>query len=178
MDASAETAFRQFVETRWQALVRTAYLLVGDHGHAEDLVQVALVRTHRNWHRIDRVDAPEVYVRKVLVNLASSHWRRLWRRLEHPSDRLPDQTAPDATGVTDQRAELWSALRALPPRMRAVLVLRYFEDLSEAQTAELLGCSLGSVKSQASRGLARLRTSYGEGPGNGALSRLQGGVNP
>jgi RNA polymerase sigma-70 factor (sigma-E family) len=177
VDASAETAFRDFVESRWQALVRIAYLLVGDHGYAEDLVQVALVRTHRNWHRIERRDAPEAYVRKVLVNLASSHWRRRWRHREHPAEQVPDRAVPDATEHADRRDELWSALQLLPPRMRAVLVLRYFEDLSEAQIAAALGCSTGSVKSQASRGLARLRASYGEGSGNGALSRLQGGAS-
>jgi RNA polymerase sigma-70 factor (sigma-E family) len=178
VDASAEAAFRDFVETRWQALVRIAYLLVGDHGHAEDLVQIALVRTHRNWHRIERRDAPEVYVRKALVNLANSHWRRRLRRREHPSEYVPEQATPDHTELTDRRDELWSALQALPPRMRAVLVLRYFEDLSEAQVADALGCSTGSVKSQASRGLARLRASFGTGSGNGALSQLPGGVNP
>lgn len=180
MDASAEAAFRDFVEARWQALVRIAYLLVGDHGYAEDLVQVALVRTHRNWHRIRRSDAPEAYVRKVLVNLASSHWRRLWRRVEHPAAHLPDRATPDPTTDADQRDELWSALSALPPRMRAVLVLRYFADMSEAEIAAALGCSAGTVKSQASRGLARLRASYANGSGdsgNGPLSHLQGGVS-
>jgi RNA polymerase sigma-70 factor (sigma-E family) len=178
VDASAEAAFREFVESRWQALVRIAYLLVGDHGYAEDLVQVALVRTHRNWHRIERRDAPEAYVRKVLVNLASSHWRRLWHRVERPAEYMPEQVTADPTEHTDRRDELWSALQTLPPRMRAVLVLRYFEDLPEAQVAVALGCSTGSVKSQASRGLARLRVLYGEGSGNGAFSELQGGVNP
>lgn len=108
----------------------------------------------------------------MLVNLASSHWRRLWRYREHPAEQVPDRPVPDTTELTDRRDELWSALQTLPPRMRAVLVLRYFEDLSEVAAA--LGCSTGSVKSQSSRGLARLRATYG----NGALSRLQGGVNP
>jgi RNA polymerase sigma-70 factor (sigma-E family) len=177
VDVSADTAFRDFVEARWQALVRIAYLLVGDHGYAEDLVQIALVRTHRNWHRIRRRDAPEVYVRKVLVNLASSHWRRLWRHREQPAERVPDRPVPDAAEHTERRDELWSALQTLPPRMRAVLVLRYFEDLTEAQVATALGCSTGSVKSQASRGLARLRALYGEGSGNGSFSALRGGAN-
>ena len=157
MDEPDEDAFRDFVTARWHGLLRTAYLLVGDHGYAEDLVQTALVRTHRRWRRIERRDAPEVYVRQVLVNLASSHWRRRLRFRESSVAEVPERTVDDQAEATDQRDELWSALRTLPPRMRAVLVLRYFQDLTEAETAAALGCSVGSVKSQASRGLSRLR---------------------
>ncbi|WP_020576379.1 SigE family RNA polymerase sigma factor [Actinopolymorpha alba] len=157
MKANDEEAFRDFVNARWHSLLRTAYLLVGDYGYAEDLVQVALVRTHRRWLKIERIDAPDAYLRKVLVNLASSHWRRRLRFRESLVAEPPDGTEDDAAAVSDQRDEVWAALRSLPPRMRAVLVLRYFEDLSEVETAAILGCSTGTVKSQASRGLDRLR---------------------
>jgi RNA polymerase sigma-70 factor (sigma-E family) len=164
VDAEDEKAFREFVTTRWQALVRTTYLLVGDHGYAEDLVQTALLRAHRRGHRIERLDAPEVYVKKILVNLASSYWRRRLRFRESPVADLPEDMCRDTVAETEERDELWSAVQALPPRMRAVLVLRYFEDLSEAETASVLGCSTGTVKSQASRGVARLREGMSQTP--------------
>jgi RNA polymerase sigma-70 factor (sigma-E family) len=158
LDRKAEAEFRDFVQSRWQPLLRTAYLLTGDHGRAEELLQTALLRTHRHWHRIERADAPEVYVRKVLVNLHNTWWRR-GRRREDPTAAVPEPATPgrDAYAAYEQRDELWRAVLALPPRMRAALVLRYFEDLSEAETARVLDCSVGSVKSQTSRGLDRLR---------------------
>ncbi|WP_245687251.1 SigE family RNA polymerase sigma factor [Streptacidiphilus griseoplanus] len=171
MDTSAEAEFRDFVRSRWQPLLRTAYLLTGDHGRAEELVQTALLRTHRHWRRIERSDAPEVYVRKVLVNLHNTWWRRS-RRPEQPTDALPERSDPggDAYATYELRDELWRAVLELPPRMRAVLVLRYFEDLPEAEVAGILDCSLGSVKSQTSRGLERLRAALGgpASPGNGS----------
>lgn len=155
--------FRVFVRQQWNPLLRTAYLLTGDRGTAEDLVQSALEKTHRRWGRIRRQDAPEVYVRRVMVNTATSWWRRR-RPLEVPL--LPTDTAPapDAYAQVEQREQLLAALRRLPPRTQAILVLRYFEDLSEADTAGILGCSVGAVKSQASRGLARLRVQFTENP--------------
>jgi RNA polymerase sigma-70 factor (sigma-E family) len=152
--ADEDEPFRQFVRAQWGPLTRTAYLLTGDRGTAEDLVQSALEKTHRRW---DRVDTPEVYVRRVMVNTATSWWRRR-RPVEVPL--LPSDAAPgpDAYLQVEERQRLLSALRRLPPRTQAILVLRYLEDRSEAETARILGCSVGSVKSQASRGLARLRT--------------------
>jgi RNA polymerase sigma-70 factor (sigma-E family) len=158
--------FRLFVRDQWVPLTRTAYLLTGDRGTAEDLVQSALEKTHRRWGRIE---FPEVYVRRVMVNTATSWWRRR-RPIEVPlltSDTAP---TPDAYVRVEQRQQLLVALRQLPPRTQAVLVLRYFEDLSEADTARVLGCSIGSVKSQASRGLARLRVDFAAHP----PVRLQG----
>ncbi|MEV5709058.1 SigE family RNA polymerase sigma factor [Actinoallomurus sp. NPDC052274] len=163
MNAEAEEQFREFVTARWHALLRTAYLLTGDHGQAEDLVQTALVRTHRHWTRIRRSDAPEVYVRRVLVNLNHSRWHRK-RVTEQVTDVLPEPATADALAAYDVRDELWSAVLTLPPRMRSVLVLRYFEDLPEAEVARLLGCSLGTVKSQTSRGLDRLRVALEREP--------------
>jgi RNA polymerase sigma-70 factor (sigma-E family) len=153
----SDEQFRLFVRHQWGPLNRTAYLLTGDSGAAEDLVQSALEKTHRHWGRILRKDAPEVYVRRVMVNTAIS-WRRRRRPLEVPllaSDAA--EPVPDAYARVEHRQQLLGALRKLPRRTRAILVLRYFEDLSEADTAQILGCSVGSVKSQASRGLARLR---------------------
>ena len=157
----AEDEFRAFVTERWSALLRTAYLLTGDRGRAEDLVQSALVRTHRHWSKIQREGRSEAYVRKTMVNLNTDWWRRLGSR-EHAVESVPDaSSAADAYAAFDLQDELWTALQKLPARMRAVLVLRYFEDLSEAETASILGCSLGTVKSQCSRGLGRLRLALG-----------------
>lgn len=153
----AEDDFHEFVTARWSALLRTAYLLTGDRGRGEDLVQGALVRAHRHWSKLKREGGAEAYVRKIMVNLNTDWWRRLGSR-EHAVESVPDaQTAADAFAAFELHDELWTALRKLPARMRAVLVLRYFEDLSEAETAAILGCSTGTVKSQCSRGLGRLR---------------------
>ncbi|NUP53297.1 MAG: SigE family RNA polymerase sigma factor [Catenulispora sp.] len=158
MKAAQEDSFREFVEGSWHRLLRTAYLLTADHGAAEDLVQTALMRTYKHWHRIEREDAPEVYVRRVMVNLNISAWRRR-KVVEHVVAEPPERAAhPDHQETHALRDELWRTVRAMPPRMRTVFVLRYFEDLSEAEVASVMGCAVGSVKSQVSRGLARLRT--------------------
>ncbi|WP_433347728.1 SigE family RNA polymerase sigma factor [Micromonospora sp. CA-111912] len=151
--------FRLFVQRQWGPLLRTAYLLTGDRGAAEDLAQSALEKTHRRWGRVLRRDAPEVYVRRAMVNTAIS-WRRRRRPLEVPLLTSDSAPTPDAYAQVEERQLLLTALRRLPPRTQAVLVLRYFEDLSEADAAKVLGCSIGSVKSQASRGLARLRVEF------------------
>jgi RNA polymerase sigma-70 factor (sigma-E family) len=137
-------------------LSRTAYLLTRDRQLAEDLVQTALEKTHRHWQRIERTDTPEVYTRRVMINTAIS-WRRRRRWAEVPLLASDNGGHSDPYGQADSRHLLLHLLRQLPPRTQAVLVLRYFEDLSEADIARVLGCSVGSVKSQASRGLARLR---------------------
>lgn len=153
----AEDDFDEFVSARWNALLRTAYLLAGDRGRAEDLVQGALVRAHRHWSKLRREGGAEAYVRKIMVNLNTDWWRRLGSR-ENAVEFVPDtKSTGDPYAAFDAQDELWTALRNLPARMRAVLVLRYFEDLSEAETAAILGCSTGTVKSQSSRGLGRLR---------------------
>ena len=158
---STEDDFHAFVSERWSALLRTAYLLTGDRDRAEDLVQSALVRAYRHWAKIQRAGTSESYVRRIMVNLNTDWWRRLGSH-EHRVESAPDSRPVfDTYAGVEVRDELWSALRELPKRMRAVLVLRYFEDLSEADTAAALGCSVGSVKSQCSRGLARLRLALG-----------------
>lgn len=158
MDAGAEAEFRDFVRARWLPLVRTAILLTGDQGRAEDLAQQALVTVHRKWRQIDPGARP-AYARAVLVNESAS-WFRRRRHVEVPLDAAGSGawvSTPDATARVDTRDEIVRALRTLPPRMRAVIVLRYFTGLSEAETAADLGISVGSVKSQTSRGLDRLR---------------------
>jgi RNA polymerase sigma-70 factor (ECF subfamily) len=161
-----ERAFREFVTARSPALLRTAYLLVGDWASAEDLVQVALTKTYLAWRRLNHIDAVEAYVRRVLVNTASSWWRRRWHR-ERPSALLPERAVPDGTGRYADRDALLRHLRALPVRQRAVLVLRYYEDMSEAETARVLGVSVGTVKSQSSRGIAALRARMSAGGAGG-----------
>ena len=151
--APDDDGFRRFVVEQRQSLLRTAYLLTGDHGHAEDLVQTALLKTYRHWARVTAKGDPTAYVRRVLVTTHTS-WRRRLSSTEQVIETLPDQAA---AAVPDRDEERVRALRELPPRMRAVVVLRFFEDRSEAQTAELLGCSVGTVKTQSSRAMARLR---------------------
>jgi RNA polymerase sigma-70 factor (sigma-E family) len=149
-----EDDFAEFV-TRWSpALLRVAFLLTSDRGEAEDLLQTALLKTHRHWGRLSDREAAYAYVRRVLVTTHTS-WRRRRRVAEVLLDQVPDVVTGETSGPEVGRA--LQALDQLPPRMRAVVVLRWYEGLSEAETAEALGCSLGSVKSQASRGLARLR---------------------
>lgn len=158
MDAVGEEEFRQFVQARWHSLVRTAYLLTGDQGRAEDLVQTVLVKVHRRWSHVAQAGSPYAYTRAALANESASWWRR--RRVAETLGEVPahaDRATGDAYAAYDTRDEVARAVLALPPRMRAVVVLRYFDDLSEADTAEALGMSTGSVKSQASRGLERLR---------------------
>lgn len=143
--------FEEFVAARRTALLRSAYLLTGNHDDAEDLVQVALVKAVPHWHRI--AGRPEPYVRRILARESISRWRRRrWR--EVATDQLPERVQP----ADDDDSDLRAALARLAPRQRAVIVLRYYEDLTERQTAEALGISVGTVKSQARDGLARLRT--------------------
>lgn len=148
--------FDEFVAARSTALLRTAYLLTRDRGLAEDLLQTSLAKAWFSWGGIE--GRPEAYVRKILVNTYATWWRRRWNG-EEPSDELPESGVERSgeSARVDDRADLWHALGQLPKRQRAVVVLRYYEDLSEAETAELLGCSVGTVKSQASKALAKLR---------------------
>jgi RNA polymerase sigma-70 factor (sigma-E family) len=155
MDGNERASFAEFVAVRGQALQRTAYLLTSDWALAEDLVQTALARAYPRWNHIVG-DDPEAYVRRTLVNTWSSWWRRRWRG-EVPTQMLPERAANDAFATSDRRDALRTALDRLPKRQRAIVVLRYHEDMSEAQVAHALGVSVGTVKSQASRALAKLR---------------------
>jgi RNA polymerase sigma-70 factor (sigma-E family) len=168
----SEQAFAEFVGARRPALLRTAYLLTGSAADAEDLVQVALIKAVPAWGRI--ADNPEPYVRRILARESVNRWRaRRWREVH--TDAVPDMAGDhaDAGGAAvDQRLALQGALRSLAPRQRAVLVLRYYEDLTERQTAEMLGISVGTVKSQARDGLARIRAVLGAGFMDGAGEAL------
>ena len=147
-------ALERFVAERGDRLLRTAALLAGNRADGEDLLQSALERLLRNWRRID--GDPENYVRRTLYNLATDGWRRHRVQQRHAVLFEPAQPVDPALAV-DARDAVVRVLVQLPPRQRAVLVLRYFEQLSEAETAEALGCSVGTVKSATARGLARLR---------------------
>jgi RNA polymerase sigma-70 factor (sigma-E family) len=149
--ADGAVSFDAFVAARSQALVRTAYLLTRDHALAEDLVQTALAKAWFHWSRIHE-DSPEPYVRRILVTTYATWWRRRWNG-EIPTADLPE--APTAHG--EDRLDLWDAIGRLPRRQRAVIVLRYYEDLSEAETARLMGSTVGTVKSQTAKALAKLR---------------------
>jgi len=156
VSAEAE-GFAQFVEARRRALLRTAWLLTGDWALAEDLVQTALVRSWPRWERIWGRGDPEMYVRQVMVNTWSGWRRRRWRA-EQPSGAVPDGPAGgDLAAEAALRVAVRGALGLLSDRQRAVLVLRVFDDLSEAQVAEVLGCAVGTVKSTMARAVARLR---------------------
>jgi RNA polymerase sigma-70 factor (sigma-E family) len=156
--------FDDFVAGRSRALLRTAYLLTHDHALAEDLLQTSLAKAWFAWKKIH--GEPEPYVRKILVNTYATWWRRKWNG-EQPTETLPEGVLEDVSEPTD----LWAAMERLPRRMRAVIVLRYFEDLTEVQTADVLGCSVGTVKSASSRGLVKLRGALR----NGEIEQLRGG---
>ncbi|MGN9774455.1 SigE family RNA polymerase sigma factor [Micromonospora sp. H33] len=155
-----EEEFREFVAARSGALLRTAYLLAGDWATAEDLLQTALTKTYLAWKRLGGIEAVEPYARRVMINTSTSWWRRRWHG-ERPTEVLPERAGVDEIEQQLDRDLLWRHLNALPARQRAVLVLRFYEDMSEAQTAALLDISPGTVKSQTSRALTTLRRRMG-----------------
>jgi RNA polymerase sigma-70 factor (sigma-E family) len=151
-----DPAFRDFVRSRSRALLRTAYLLTGNMADAEDLVQSALAKTYLAWDRIHDRSALDGYVRRAIVNTHISWWRS--RRLEeYPTDEIPEQAVVDHPVSSDMQESLRRAIDRLPQRMRAAVMLRYYDDMTEAEVAEVLGVSLGTVKSTVSRAVAKLR---------------------
>jgi len=159
MTARDEAGFEEFVAARSHDLLRTAVLLTRDRGHAEDLLQTALVMAYRRWGRIGR-DDPYPHVRRILITTAASR-RRLRSTQEIVSLPTDDPADPEPTEDLSERERTTAALATLPPRLRTVLVLRYTEDLSEAATAALMDCSVSAVRSQTVRGLARMRSALG-----------------
>jgi RNA polymerase sigma-70 factor (sigma-E family) len=157
---SDDQDFGEFMRARWNALFRTAYLLAGSHHEAEDLLQDALAKTCVRWRSIRDKRAADAYVRRIMVHDASRGWRR--NRRERARAELPDAGHDGGLGGRDGGLDLWAEVQALPPRMRAVLVLRYYEDLTEVDTARELGCSVGAVKSQAHHAIKHLRTALGD----------------
>ena len=145
--------FEEFVAARSGSLLRTAFLLTRDHALAEDLLQTVLTKAYLAWGRVD--GAPEPYVRRILVNTYASWWRRKWNGEKPTGGAARDY--PHEHDALGESGDLWEAIGRLPRRQRAVVVLRYFEDLTEAQTADLLKITVGTVKSQTSKALAKLR---------------------
>jgi len=155
VDEASEARFRAWAGSQIAPLHRTAYLLCGDWHLAEDLAQEALARAAVHWARIEKAEHPNAYVRQILVNLARQRRRR---RMWHVGNgHEPDVAIDDGTEHRASRAVLMAALHRLTARQRATIALRYFEQLSEAETAQILGCSVGTVKSQTHRALAKLR---------------------
>jgi RNA polymerase sigma-70 factor (sigma-E family) len=156
VEARPDDEFAAFVAARSQALLRTACLLTGNWATAEDLLQTALAKAYLRWRHIEHKEAAEAYVRRALVTTSTSWWRQRWRR-EAPVDVVPDTVAPAAEPGIEDREPLWQALEALPRKQRAVVALRFYEDLPDAEIGRLLGCSEQTVRSQCSRALAKLR---------------------
>ena len=153
-------AYSDLVAARSASLFHTAYLMVGDHQLAQDLLQESLVKTYVAWPRLRDVSKAEAYARRTIVTTAIS-WRRRRSFHERPMDAVPEVGVVDRIDELATRDALWAELQLLPPRQRAAIALRYFHDLSEAQTADAMGCSVGAVKSQTSAGLSRLRDRMG-----------------
>jgi RNA polymerase sigma-70 factor (sigma-E family) len=152
-----DAEFTAYMAARQPSLLRTAYLLTGDRHAAEDLVQVALGKLYLSWDKVQRRELIDGYVRRILVNEHNSLWRRAWKRNETTTSELPDQSVPAHESHAERNGALWIAVQRLPRKQRAAVVLRYYEDLSEAETAEVLGVSVGTVKSQTSRAIASMR---------------------
>ena len=161
MNAKLDGEFREFMRARWPVMVRLAYGLTGDQGHAEDVAQAAFARAYASWPRVSRAGNPDAYVRQIVINQNRNRFRK-HRVAERLTDSPPESGAvevacTDTTREYDERSALIAALQRLGPRQRAVIVLRYWMDLTEHETAAALNCSVGTVKSQASRALATLR---------------------
>ena len=150
-----ETTYEEYVGARWATLYRTAYLMTGNHADAEDVVQTALVKVYAGWSRVSAADAPDAYVRRILTNTFLSSRRPLRVARERLVDQLPE--TPVTPAGSEDRLSIWPHVASLPPKQRAVVVLRYYEDLSEQQIADALGCSTGTVKSNASLALKSLK---------------------
>ncbi|MFD6884890.1 SigE family RNA polymerase sigma factor [Streptomyces sp. NPDC059957] len=154
-------AFTAFVQARSSALFRTALLITGERHVADDLVQSTLEQVCRHWRKVRSADAPEAYARRILVNLANDRWRKLRGRAEVPLDDGIGGGHVDPYKGLVVRDELMRELQSLPVGMRTVLVLRYFEDLDDAEIGRLMNISAGSVRSQVARGLSKLRSTVG-----------------
>jgi RNA polymerase sigma-70 factor (sigma-E family) len=155
--AARDAEFEQYMAARQPSLLRTAYLLTGDRHGAEDLVQVSLAKLYLSWDKVQKRELIDGYLRRIMVNENNSLWRRAWKRREVTTDEVPDRVGVADRPDHGESSALWEFVQTLPRKQRAVVVLRYYEDLSEAEVAETLGISVGTVKSQSSRALAALR---------------------
>lgn len=152
--------FEEFAAARLPALLRYATVLTGDRALAEDLVQEVMIRMHLRWRRVERLDRPELYVKRALTNEFLS-WRRRWWRSRSAAARS-DGLIPDPAGLVAEQVDLWARLLRLPPQQRVVLALRYYEGLSDVEIAEVLGCAPGTVRGYASRAIGTLRAEFAE----------------
>jgi len=152
-----DAEFTAYLSARQPALLRTAYLLTGDRHQAEDVLQTSLAKLYLAWDRVRERDSVDAYVRRIMVNENNSLWRRGWKRREHATDEVPEGSPVLDTYDDGRNDQLWALVQTLPRKARAVLVLRYYEEMTEAETADALGISVGTVKSQTSRALAALR---------------------
>ena len=159
-----DAEFEAYMAARQPSLLRTAYLISGDRHTAEDLVQTALAKLYLSWDKVHDRQMIDGYVRRIIVNEHNSLWRRAWKKRELTTDTLPDHQTVTHQHDDGQRDALWEFVQTLPRKQRAVIVLRYYEDLSEAEIAETLGISVGTVKSQASRALAAMRSRVHDNP--------------
>ena len=155
--ASKDADFGAYMAARQSSLLRTAYLLTGDRSSAEDLVQSALAKLYLSWDKVQKRELIDGYVRRIIVNENNSLWRRAWKRKEIATDEVPENVSVTDHHDHGEKSALWEFVQTLPKRQRAVIVLRFYEDLSEGEIAEILGISVGTVKSQASRALAAMR---------------------
>jgi RNA polymerase sigma-70 factor (sigma-E family) len=154
--ASRDAEFTAYLDARQPQLLRTAYLLTGDRHQAEDVLQTSLAKLYLAWDKVRDRDSVDAYVRRIMVNENNSLWRRGWKKREFATEVIPDREFHDEYDE-GLGAALWDVVQTLPKKARAVVVLRYYEQLTEAETADLLGISVGTVKSQCSRALAALR---------------------
>ena len=158
--------FEEYAASAWPSLYRYAYLLAGNHADAEDIAQQTLLKAYRSWSRVERSDSPAAYLRQILTNTYLSQQRPKSRRLELLTD-APPESGHGPVGGPEERMALWPHVKSLPPRQRAVVVLRYYEDLSEQEIADVLECSRGNVKSTAHHALKSLRAALGTGASDG-----------
>ena len=166
---SIDEDFAEFVTARWTSLYRLAYLLAASPTGAEDLLQTTLEKAYVNWSRIGRMEHAEAYVRRMLANTLVSSRRRAWIG-ERPTETLPETVDESAEEPLVDRRLLWPLVCALPARQRAVIVLRYYEDLTEAQIADVLDCAPGTVKSQSSAAITALRRALAASGIGGAVA--------
>ncbi|MFC7621613.1 SigE family RNA polymerase sigma factor [Microlunatus sp. GCM10028923] len=165
ISSAGRTTFEEYAGTAWPALYRSAYLLTGNHADAEDVAQQTLEKAYRSWSHVVAASVPEAYLRCMLTNTFLSGRRSKRHRLELLTDSWSGTEQPHPRPGPEDQLMLWPRLKSLPPRQRAVIVLRYFEDLSEEQIAEALGCSRGTVKSTAHRAIKALRAALiSDGP--------------
>ena len=155
--ADRDAEFTEYLNARQPSLLRTAYLLTGDRHQAEDILQTSLAKLYLAWHKVNDRSSVDAYVRRIMVNENNSLWRRGWKKREYTAEQLPEGDPHHDSYDEGLGAALWQVVQTLPPKARAVVVLRYYEQLSETETADVLGISVGTVKSQCSRALASLR---------------------